>query len=469
MSTAIREGTAPEGPFDVGIVGAGAVGCAVARDLSLRGARCVLLEAGPDVGAGTSKANTAIMHTGFDAKPGTVESGLVARGYELLGEYAEGVGIPTSKLGALLVAWSPEQREALVGVEAAARENGCGEARRVDVEELYAREPNLGPGAEGALEIPGEGIVCPFTTTLAYATEALSVGCELALNAAVTSVRPSGGGHELDTARGPVRAAHLVNAAGLRSDEVDGMLGHSEFRVTPRRGELIVFDKLARGLLNHVLLPVPTEKTKGVLVSPTIYGNVLLGPTAEDIEDKTDRSTTAAGLTSLMEAGARILPRLEEYEVTATYVGLRAATEHRDYQLAAHPDQRYVCAGGIRSTGITGSLAIAEWVREALAEMGLDLASRPETVALRMPNIGEFGTRPYQESELIERDADFGRVVCFCERVTRGEIEAALASPIPPADVDGLRRRTRTLMGRCQGFFCAAEVAALIRGEDGNR
>src|SRR6185437_7277609 len=146
------------------------------------------------------------------------------------------------------------------------------------------------------LEIPGEGIVCPFTTTLAYATEALSAGCELVLNAAVTSVRPSGGGHELDTARGPVRAAHLVNAAGLRSDEVDGMLGHSGFRVTPRRGELIVFDKLARGLVNHVLLPVPTEKTKGVLVSPTIYGNVLLGPTAEDIEDKTDRSTTAAGL-----------------------------------------------------------------------------------------------------------------------------------------------------------------------------
>jgi glycerol-3-phosphate dehydrogenase len=465
----LRAGPVPEGPFDVAVVGAGAVGCAVARDLSLRGARCALLEAGPDVGAGTSKANTAILHTGFDAKPGTVESGLVARGYELLGEYAERVGIPTAKLGGLLVAWSSEQREALVGIESAARENGYAEGRRVDVEELYAREPNLGPGAEGALEIPGEGIVCPFTTTLAYATEALAAGCELALNAAVTSVRPGGGGHELDTARGPVRATHLVNAAGLRSDEVDGMLGHSGFRVTPRRGELIVFDKLARGLVNHVLLPVPTEKSKGVLVSPTIYGNVLLGPTAEDVEDKTDRSTTAGGLASLMEAGARILPALEDHEVSATYVGLRAATEHRDYQLTAHPDQRYVCAGGIRSTGITGSLAIAEWVREALAEMGLDLASTPEMAGLRMPNIGEFGTRPYQESELIERDADFGRVVCFCERVTRGEIDAALASPIPPADVDGLRRRTRTLMGRCQGFFCAAEVAALMRGEDGDR
>jgi glycerol-3-phosphate dehydrogenase len=466
----LRAGPVPEGPFDVAVVGAGAVGCAVARDLSLRGARCVLLEAGPDVGAGTSKANTAILHTGFDAKPGTVESGLVARGYELLGEYAERVGIPTAKLGALLVAWSPEQREALVGIEAAARENGYREARRVDVEELYAREPNLGPGAEGALEIPGEGIVCPFTTTLAYAIEALAAGCELALNAAVSSVRPSGG-HELDTARGPVRATHLVNAAGLRSDEVDGMLGHSGFRVTPRRGELIVFDKLAQGLVNHVLLPVPTEKTKGVLVSPTIYGNVLLGPTADDVEDKTDRSTTATGLASLMEAGARILPALEDHEVTATYVGLRAATEHRDYQLTAHPDQRYICAGGIRSTGITGSLAIAEWVREALAEMGLDLSSRPETVALRMPNIGEFGTRPYQERELIERDANFGRVVCFCERVTRAEIDAALDGPIPPVDADGLRRRTRALMGRCQGFYCGAEVAAALEGgaDDGDR
>ena len=159
------------------------------------------------------------------------------------------------------------------------------------------------------------------------------------------------------------------------------MLGHSEFHVTPRRGELIVFDKLASGLLNHVLLPVPTEKTKGVLVSPTIYGNVLLGPTADDVPDKTDRSTTSAGLASLMEAGSRILPALEEHEVTATYVGLRAATEHRDYQLVSRPDQRYVCAGGIRSTGITGSLAIAEWVRKALADAGLDLADRPEVTA----------------------------------------------------------------------------------------
>jgi glycerol-3-phosphate dehydrogenase len=462
--SSVRTGPVPEGPFDVAVVGAGAVGCAVARDLTLRGMRCVLLEAGPDVGAGTSKANTAIHHTGFDAKPGTIESELVARGYELLDEYASRVGIPLSTVGALMIAWTPEQHEALAGIQATAVENGYEETRRVGLEELYAREPSLGSGAEGAIEIPGEGIVCPFTTTLAFATHAVTGGCELVLNAAVKGVRPVGGGHELDTARGPVRARFLVNAAGLRSDEIDAMLGHSDFHVTPRRGELIVFDKLARGLVNHVLLPVPTEKTKGVLVSPTIYGNVLLGPTAEDIDDKTDRSTTATGLASLMEAGERIIPRLVDQEVTATYVGLRAATEHRDYQLEAHPEQGYVCAGGIRSTGITGSLGIAEWVRDALADAGLELSDPGPEPPLRMPNIGEFGSRPYQEAELIDRDPDYGRIVCFCERVTRGEIDAALGSRIPPADADGLRRRTRALMGRCQGFFCGAEITAAVEG-----
>jgi glycerol-3-phosphate dehydrogenase len=464
----LREGTAPQGPFDVAIVGAGAVGCAVARDLTLRGVSCVVLEAGSDVGAGTSKANTAILHTGFDAKPGTAESRLVARGYRLLDEYAARVGIPTARLGALMVAWTPEQREALAGIQARAAENGYEETRAVDLDELYGREPNLGPGAEGAIEIPGEGIVCPFTTTLAFATEAIGGGCELVLNAAVSGIRASGGGHELDTARGPVRAAYLVNAAGLQSDEVDAMLGHSIFRVTPRRGELIVFDKLARGLVNHVLLPVPTEKSKGVLVSPTVYGNVLLGPTADDIDDKTDRSTTEAGLASLMEAGARIIPGLVRQEVTATYVGLRAATQRRDYQLNAHPEQRYVCAGGIRSTGITGSMGIAEWVREALFDAGLELSDLRAEPLLQMPNIGEFGTRPYQDAELIGRDPDYGRIVCFCERVTRGEIDAALSSRIPPADADGLRRRTRALMGRCQEFFCGAEVAAALEADDGD-
>jgi glycerol-3-phosphate dehydrogenase len=263
-----------------------------------------------------------------------------------------------------------------------------------------------------------------------------------------------------------VRARFVVNAAGLRSDEVHRMAGFGGFTVTPRRGELIVFDKLARPLVNHILLAVPTQTTKGVLIAPTVFGNVMLGPTADDIDDKTATGSTAAGLARLRADGARIVPALLEHEVTAVYAGLRAATEHVDYRIEVHADAGYACAGGIRSTGLSASLAIAEHVREKLGAAGLELVPRPddELPKLRMPNLGEAFPRPFAEPERIAADPDYGRVVCFCERVTRGEVRDAMLSPLPPADLDGLRRRTRALMGRCQGFFCGAEVAALLRG-----
>jgi glycerol-3-phosphate dehydrogenase len=451
----------------VAIVGAGVVGSAVARELARYGASCVLVDAASDVGAGTSKANTAILHTGFDAKPGTLEARLVARGYKLLREYAAAAGIPTARTGALMVAWTQEQLDGLDTIESTARKNGYAATRRVDVDELYEREPELGPGAHGAVEIPDEGILCPWTTTLALATEAVQGGCELVLDAPVEAIE-RGDEFELATPRGTIRSRYLVNAAGLHSDEVDALAGHGgEFTIKPRRGQLIIFDKLARGLVNHVLLPVPTERTKGVLVSPTVYGNVLLGPTAEDLDDRDDRSTTAAGLDSLLADGARIVPGLEGHEVTATFAGLRAATEHRDYQLRVHEDERYVCAGGIRSTGVSGSMGIAEHVRDGLAAAGLELSQEPRVPVPRMPNIGETSPRPFERPELIAEDPDFGRVVCFCERTTRGEVEAAMRSAIPPVDVDGLRRRTRVLMGRCQGFFCEAEVRSMLGETDG--
>ena len=446
------------------IVGAGVVGAAIARELTRHGASCVLVEAAPDVGTGTSKANTAILHTGFDAKPGTVEARLVRRGHELLRGYAAQVGIPTATTGALMVAWTRDQLETLSRIRATATQNGYEDAREVDVDELYRREPALGPGVLGALEIPDEGIICPWTTTLALATEAVGGGCELALCAPVIGVERAAR-FELQTSRGPIAAEYLVNAAGLRSDEIDARLGHDDFTVVPRRGELIVFDKLARGLVDHILLPVPTERTKGVLVAPTVYGNVLLGPTAEDLDSKDDRSTSAGGLSSLLADGVRIVPDLAEHEVTATFAGLRAATEHRDYQLRVHAEQGYVCAGGIRSTGVSASLAIAEHVREGLADAGLRLSGQPGEADLEMPNIGELSPRPYEQPELIARDPDYGRVVCFCERVTRGEIEAAMGSPIPPCDADGLRRRTRAGMGRCQGFFCGASLTARLAAD----
>src|ERR671918_2929005 len=444
---------------DVVIVGAGVVGSAIARELTRFDLEVTLLEAAPDIGAGTSKANTALLHTGFDAKPGTLEARLVPRGCELLGEYAARVGIPLERTGALLVAWDEEQRGEFEAIVERSRANGYDAIREIDAGELYRREPHLGPGARGALEVPDEAIVCPFTTPLAFATEAVVAGCDLRRGTPLTGVERIAGGFRAQTPQGQLTTRRLVNAAGLRSDEIDRMLGAHDFTVTPRRGELIVFDKLSRPLVNHIVLAGPTKVSKGVLVAPTVFGNVMVGPTAEDVERKDDTSSTAQGLDHLRREAGRIVPGLLDFDVTAVYVGLRAATEHADFQIRF--EDGYACVGGIRSTGLSASMAIAEYVRDGFEP---SLGSPREAPSFRMPNLGEAGSRPYQRGDLIERDPEYGRVVCFCERVTRGELRDAMGSPVPPVDLDGLRRRTLAHMGRCQGFWCGAHLTALLEG-----
>ncbi|RDG37477.1 NAD(P)/FAD-dependent oxidoreductase [Streptomyces corynorhini] len=466
--------------YDVAVIGAGVVGSAIARDLSGHDLSVVLLDARDDVGDGTSKANTAILHTGFDAKPGTLESRLVRRGYELLSAYADETGIPVERTGALLVAWTQEELDALPGLRDKAVANGYEHCEPVTADEVYRQVPALGPGALGGLTVPDESIICTWTTTLALATDATARGTTLLLGHRVAGARrvAGGSGEEgagpgedvtvLATPRGRVTARWVVNAAGLGADVLDGLFGHERFTVTPRRGELLVYDKLARPLADRIVLPVPSSRGKGVLISPTIYGNVMLGPTAEDLTDRGDTGTSESGFAFLLDKGARLMPTLLEEEVTASYAGLRAAVDHGDYLIEPSVDQGYLLVGGIRSTGLTASLAIAEHVRGVLAEAGLKAAVRldlPEPP--RMPNLGEAFLRPYEDGALIAQDSAYGRVVCFCERVTEGEIRDAYLSPLPPAGLDGLRRRTRATNGRCQGFYCGARVDALVATKGG--
>jgi glycerol-3-phosphate dehydrogenase len=453
--------------YDVAVIGAGVVGAAIARELSRHELKVALIEGGSDVGAGTSKANTAILHTGFDATPGTLEARLVHRGYELLGEYAGDSGIALERTGALMVAWTAEERDALPLLIKKARDNGVTDVTPLTARELYAAEPHLGPGALGGLRIPGESIIDPFSPPLAFATEAVENGVTLMLDSPVTAAFRADDLHALRAGGAVVRTRWVINAAGLRSDEIDFMFGHQRFTVKPRRGELIVFDKLARGRIGHILLPVPSATTKGVLVSPTVFGNVLLGPTAEDLDDKRATATSAGGIDGLLAHGRRILPSLLDEEVTATYAGLRAATEHGDYQIHCDQKQRYLCVGGIRSTGLSASLAIAEHVVQLLTGAGLQLEPRGTFFSPFMPFLGEVGERPYQQAEQIATDPDFGRIVCHCERVTKGELLRAAHAAIPARCLDGLRRRTRCLQGRCQGFNCLAEVTRLLADETG--
>lgn len=460
--------TTPHDPtiYDVLVIGAGIVGSAIARELAGQNVSVALIESRDDVGDGTSKANTAILHTGFDAKPGTLESAMVGRGYHLLSEYATHTGIPIEHTGAILVAWDDEQLHALPSLKEKAEANGYGRSELIGPDEIYAQLPHLGSGALGGLTVPDESIICTWTVNLALATDAVNRGVTLLRGRRVDGIDRGPESTRVHTTKGPIAARWVVNAAGLGADIIDHLFGYTRFTVTPRRGELIVYDKLARPLVDKIVLPVPTARGKGVLISPTIYGNVMLGPTSEDLQDRTATGTSEAGFEFLLGKGQTLMPALLQEEVTATYSGLRAAIDHGDYLIEADTAQRYLLVGGIRSTGLTAGMAIAEYVREQLVTAGLALTPRSELPAPpRMPNLGEAFPRPYQQAEKIAADPAYGRIVCFCERVTEGEIRDACRSVIPPATLDGLRRRTRVMNGRCQAFFCGAEVQSVFDRE----
>jgi len=449
--------------YDAAIIGAGVVGTAIARELSRYEITCVLVEAQADIGMGTSKANTAIWHTGFDAKPGSLEAKLLTRGYHLLEEYVPEAGIAHERSGAVLVAWNEDQFNSLPALVAKAHENGVTDVHAISAEQVYQLEPHLNAGALGGLMVPGESIICTYGVPLALATQAVANGCHLSPNFRVEKIDKDT--DQLQILSGPggtISCRYVVNAAGLHSDEIDRLYGYQRFTVTPRRGELIVFDKLARPLVRHVLLPIPTGKTKGVLVSPTVYGNIMVGPTAEDLTDKSQKGTSAEGLDFLWKKGEAIVTPLMKEEVTATYAGLRAATEHSDYQIFASAEQRYLCVGGIRSTGLSASMGIAEYAATLLGQMGLTLKPKAEFKKVKLPPLGEAQLRPFQSEAAIAQDPEYGKIICHCERVSAGEIRDALNTPIPATTLDGLRRRTRCLQGRCQGFHCQADVSKML-------
>jgi glycerol-3-phosphate dehydrogenase len=353
--------------------------------------------------------------------------------------------------------------EALPGLKEKAEANGYGDCRVVDADEVYAAVPHLGPGALGGLTVPGESIICTWTTNLALATDAKRRGADVLTSQPVQRVTQSERATVLHTPHGEVEATWVINAAGLGADVLDRMWGHDRFTITPRRGELFVFDKLARPRVPLIVLPVPSSKGKGVLVSPTIYGNVMLGPTAEDLTDRGATGTSEDGFAFLLAKGRKLMPELIDEEITASYAGLRAAIDSNDYLIDLDTARRYLLVGGIRSTGLTAGMAIAEHVVGLLAEAGLDVRPREDLPPPpHMPNLGNATTRPYQDTERIARDPAYGTIVCFCERVTAGEIRDAYESDLPPVDLGGLRRRTRAMNGRCQGFYCGATVTQCV-------
>jgi glycerol-3-phosphate dehydrogenase len=443
-------------PFDIAIVGAGVVGCAVFRELVLAGARCVLVERDADILAGASKGNSAILHTGFDATPGTLEARLVAAGYHRYREIRERLGLPLLASGAVVVAWTAEEETGLPAIVARAGENGVA-VRTIDAAELRAREPGLAADARAGVMVPGEALIDPWSAPLAYVLQGLENGGTVMRSTAVTGGTLADGMWTLATTAGTVTARVVVNCAGNHGDIVEAIARPSPFAIRPRKGQFVVFDKSAFGLVHAIVLPVPTERTKGVVVCRTVFGNLLVGPTAEDQDERSVATVEQAALEALTATGRRIVPALAEHEVTAIYAGLRPATQFKDYQIEALPERRWITVAGIRSTGLTGSLGIAEHVRGLYEEHFSAHVAVAEPRWTPVPNL----------AYLLPRAAPLeGRstIVCHCEMVTQAAIERALGGPLPAATLGGLKRRTRCMMGRCQGFYCTRRVMELAAG-----
>ena len=447
-----------EAVFDVAVVGGVVVGCAMARRFTLEGARVLLIEKAPDILAGASKGNSAILHTGFDAKPGSLELACIRQGYREYLEIREELGLPLLSSGGNIVAWTERESSQLEFLERRAHANGITEVHQIDRNELLKREPNLAPGALAALAIPGESIIDPWSALLAYLTQAVQNGAETRFNTEVVSGTFSGSHWSLVTTAGPVSARTVINCAGLYGDVLDSKLfGSADFTIRPVKGQFLVFDKAAAKLIHSIILPVPTERTKGIMLAPTIFGNVLIGPTAEDQEHRDRAAVDSKTLTMLRTRALEVVSALKDVPITAVYAGLRPATESKEYRIKFDAERQWITVGGIRSTGLTSALGIARHVFALYSGGGTKHDALAQPLSPKVPNLAEYAARDWQVP-------GHGEIVCHCEMTTCREIEAALKGPLPARDVGGLKRRTRAGMGRCQGFYCAARVADLSRG-----
>ena len=447
------------GVADTAIIGGGVVGCAVARRLSLAGISVVLLEKASDILDGASKGNSAILHTGFDAPEGSLELACIRSGYREYLEIRESLNLPLLKTGALVAAWTPEEEERFPEILEKAHNNGIDDLRQLSRQEILVMEPDISENIRAAIAVPSEFVIDPWSAPLAYLSQAVANGGQAFFNAEVKGGEFFGNHWMLQTKRGSIKATHVINCAGLFGDLVDAeVLGQSDFTIKPRKGQFVVFDKAAGCLVRSIVLPVPSERTKGIVIFPTIFGNLAVGPTAEEQESRNDATVNQVILQALHTQAVSKIPALANIPVTATYAGIRPATEKKEYRIVEDTERNWITLGGIRSTGLTAALGLAHYVHKLLEKQGVKFKCLDRAVVPIVPNLADHLPRDWQTS-------GYGEIVCHCEMVTQREIGKALTGPIPAGNLDGLKRRTRATMGRCQGFYCAARLAELTEGK----
>lgn len=451
--------------YDVIIIGAGVSGAAAARELSRYNAKICVIEKEEDVCCGTSKANSAIVHAGYDAKEGSLMAKLNVRGNAMMEQLSKELDFPFQRIGSLVVCRDEADMPNLKALYDRGVANGVPGLRILSKEEVHEMEPNLEDDICAALYAPSAGIVCPFNLNIALAENANVNGVEFKFDTEVTDLKKSGDIWEVHTNQGVFETKYVVNAAGVYADKFHNMVSEKKIHITPRRGDYCLLDKSAGSHVSHTVFALPGKYGKGILISPTVHGNLLLGPTAIDIEDKEGTNTTREGLDQVI-AGANLnVKNIPMRQVITSFAGLRAHEDGHEFIIEEVADAKgFIDCAGIESPGLTSSPAIGEMVADLLKEK-MHLEEKKDFIATRKGVLNPNTLSKEERAALIKEKPEYGNIICRCEMITEGEIIDAIRRPLGAKSLDGVKRRTRAGMGRCQAGFCSPRTMEILARE----
>ncbi|MBQ6416670.1 MAG: NAD(P)/FAD-dependent oxidoreductase [Butyrivibrio sp.] len=454
--------------YDCLIIGAGVSGSAIAREVSKYKANVCVLEKCEDVCEGTSKANSAIVHAGFDAEEGSLMAKLNVEGNEMMDQLSKDLDIPFKRNGSMVVCVHKEELDGLKTLYERGVKNGVKGLKILSKEEALKMEPNLSDNVEGALFAPTGGIICPFELTIAMAENANVNGVEFRFNTEVEDIKKGEDGlWHLRTNNGEYVTRMVINAAGVHADEIHNMVSSDKMHIIERRGDYCLLDKQVGGYVSHTIFPQPTKYGKGVLVTPTVHGNLLVGPTAIDLENKEGNNTTAQGLEEVVSKASENVKNLPMRNVITSFAGLRAHLERHEFVIEEVKDAPgFIDVAGIESPGLSASPAIGKMVGEMVKEK-LSLTEKENWIGTRKGITKTEGLSVEEMNELIKKNPAYGTIVCRCESITEGEILEAIHRPLGARSLDGVKRRTRAGMGRCQAGFCSPRTMEIINRELG--
>ncbi|MBE6069401.1 MAG: NAD(P)/FAD-dependent oxidoreductase [Clostridium lundense] len=451
--------------FDVVVIGAGVIGCSIARELSRYNLKICVLEKGADVATGTSKANSGIVHAGFDAKPNTLKGKLNAKGNSMFDMLSKELDFPFKRNGSLVLCFDQNDIDKLEELKIKGENNAVPGIRILNKEEVLKLEPSINDNIVAALYAPTGGIVCPYEMTIAYAENAYTNGVEFKLNTEVKNIEKVQEEFVIETSQGSFKSKMVINAAGLFADDLNNMISKNKINIIARKGEYCLFDKTAGAMATRTLFQLPTKMGKGVLVTSTVDGNLLIGPNAVDVEDKSDICTSQEGLDDVLDKAKITLREVPMKQVITSFSGLRAHSTIDDFIISEAEDVKgFINVAGIESPGLSSTPAIAKMVEDMVVQkLSPTKNQKFNPVRQGIPKFREMNNE--ERKNLISKDPSYGKIICRCETVTEGEILSAIKRPLGARDLDGVKRRTRAGMGRCQSGFCSTKIVTILSRE----